>query len=146
MAAPGIEAAPAVGDQVSTWADLLTTAPLVAMIIALGITVMYLFKSRERLQTQILALQRQHTTDMVSATSALQELTAEYLEQSFTTAQSTVEHLRGMEEAQRASVLQLGTCVTKLEILDKAGEERVARAVKDAVTAITLELRQGRPS
>jgi uncharacterized protein HemX len=131
---------------VSTWADLLTTAPLVAIIIALGITVVYLFKSRERLQTQILTLQQQHTTDMVSATGALQELTAEYLEQSFTTAQSTVSHLRGMEEQQKASVAQLGACVMKLENLDKAGEERVGRAVEKAVTAIKLELRQGRPS
>ena len=61
---------------VETWASLLEKSPFIAVIIALGIAAVYLFKSRDKLQAK-------YTEDLVQATSSLQELTAEYLKQSF---------------------------------------------------------------
>lgn len=59
------------------WVRLLEDSPYVAIIIALASVVIYLFRSRDKLQTK-------YTNDLVQAISTLQSLTAEYLKQSFT--------------------------------------------------------------
>ena len=60
----------------TTWIDALSTAPLAAMVVALGIVVLYLFRSREKLQVK-------YTEDLVKASQSLQALTVEYLKQAF---------------------------------------------------------------
>jgi uncharacterized protein HemX len=140
MAVPVVEAPPVAEESVGEWANLLTATPLVAIIIGLVIALVYVYKSRERLQEQIVENEKQHTTDLVAATGAMQELTAEYLEQSFARAQDTAMVLKGVEDQQKAVVSQIGSCVSKLEALDRAGKERVDVAVDRAVTEIKLEL------
>lgn len=58
------------------WAELLRDSPYIAIILALAITVIYLFRSRDKLQAK-------YADDLVKATGALNELTAEYLKQAF---------------------------------------------------------------
>ena len=61
---------------VSEWSSLLEKSPFIAVIIALGITCVFLFRSREKLQVK-------YTDDLVAATKALSDLTSEFLKQSF---------------------------------------------------------------
>jgi len=62
----------------------------VAIVLALATTVVYLFRSRERLQ-------HKYAEDMVKATSALQELTAEYLKQAFTDSAAWQDRFKSLE-------------------------------------------------
>lgn len=105
--------------QVSDWADLLTTAPLVAIILALAITVVYLFKSRERLQ-------QEYRESLVEATQALQGLTAEYLEQSYSATSVWQDRLKGVED-------RLASCDTKLSDHSQDSKERIEQAIKTVV-------------
>ena len=74
----------------SEWSGLLQTAPLVAIVLALATTVVYIFRARERLQ-------QKYNEDMVKAMSALQELTAEYLKQAFTDSKAWQERFTTLE-------------------------------------------------
>ena len=77
------------------------------MLIAMAITVVYLFRSRDQLQAK-------YTADLIQATSALQELTAEYLKQAFADSaawqdrfQSLDTHLQGLKEKADTGNLQI---------------------------------------
>jgi len=77
-------------ETVGVWAELLKNAPYIAIIIALGIVAVYLFRRKEKLQTK-------YTEDLIKATSALQELTAEYLKQAFTNSAAWQDRVKSLE-------------------------------------------------
>lgn len=65
------------------WAKLLGSSPYIAMIIALGVVVIYLYKARETAQAKYEQLQTKFTNDMVAATAAVNALSTEYLKRIF---------------------------------------------------------------
>ena len=79
------------------WAEQLHDAPYIAIILALIPVVIYLFRSRDKLQTRFNKLQTKHTENLVKATSALQGLTAEYLKQAFTDSAAWQDRVKALE-------------------------------------------------
>jgi predicted negative regulator of RcsB-dependent stress response len=73
--------------EVSTWASLLDKSPLIAVILALGIVVIYLWRTREKdrkvASEKYEALQAKYTEDLIKATEAMNGLATENLKQSF---------------------------------------------------------------
>jgi len=104
---------------VNEWAGLLRDSPFIAMIIALGITVVYLFRSKDRLQTK-------YTQDLVQATSALQELTSEYLKQAFADSAAWQDRYKALEDAITKHTAEDGAHHERLE----GKLERIDRTVE----------------
>jgi negative regulator of sigma E activity len=80
------------------WASLLAQSPLIAMVIALGIVTVHLYRAKDALQKEKDAMQAQHTADLVAATQGLQNLTATTLEKAFTTQTQWADALRNLRE------------------------------------------------
>lgn len=114
-------------NEVSTWASLLEKSPFIAIIIALGIIVVYLFRSRDKLQAK-------YTSDLVQAAQALQELTAEYLKQSFSDSASWQDRFKGLETDLSKQVSEVAGVTKRTE--NKLEDLRVAmKELTDALRA-----------
>ena len=93
------------------WAELLEKSPFIAIIIALGIATIYLFRSREKDRTEhtnaMQSLQTKYMEDLVSATKSLQDLTSESLKQAFADSSGWQERLRSMEQTIKDSAVSI---------------------------------------
>lgn len=111
----------------TTWIDALSTAPLAAALVALGIVVIYLFRSREKLQSK-------YTEDLVKASQSLQTLTAEYLKQAFSDSASWQGKFSAVDN--RLGQIDLGlekvaeTLANQMERLDRRMVEHCDRLEK----------------
>jgi uncharacterized membrane-anchored protein YhcB (DUF1043 family) len=103
---------------VETWAELLKDSPYIAMIIALAAVVVYLFRGKERQQTK-------YTEDLVKATGALQDLTAEYLKQSFADSAGWQDRYKGFEDTFKQHSSE-----------DAAADARIEAKIAEVHTAI----------
>ncbi len=83
------------------WAALLSQSPYIAMVIALGIVCVHLYRAKDALQKEKDVMQAQHTADLVAATQGLQALTADSLEKAFAAQSDWVEALRKLREQLR---------------------------------------------
>lgn len=122
------------------WAKLLAEAPYIAIILALAAVVVFLFKSRDKLQSKITELQAKHTDDLVRATSALQDLTAEYLKQSFADSAGWQDRYKSFEatfkqhsEDDKSADARIEA---KLSELDGRVKDYIERAVKDVLHGV----------
>jgi len=126
---------PTVEEEVSIWADLLSQTPLIAIILALGITVIHLFRSKERLQAKYTEdldrLQAKYAEDLVKATGALHELTAEYLKQAFANSAAWQERIQALDTTFKKHVEDAQAADRRFEEkLDGIREEVVAHEVR----------------
>lgn len=120
-----------------TWAELLKDSPYIAMIIALVSVVVYLFRAKERQQVK-------YTEDLVQATMALQDLTAEYLKRSFDDSVGWQDRYKGFEDTFKQHTADDAAAAKSIEskldglliALDKH-EDRVKEHVDRAVERIT---------
>jgi hypothetical protein len=78
-------------NEMELWAELLKDSPYVAIILGLGFAVVYLYRRKE-------AVQAKYTEDLVKATGALQDLTAEYLKQSFADSANWQDRYKSFED------------------------------------------------
>ena len=83
------------------WAALLSQSPYIAMVIALGVVCIHLYRAKEALQKEKDLMQAQHTADLVAATQGLQALTADSLERAFAIQSAWTEALRKLREQLR---------------------------------------------
>jgi uncharacterized membrane-anchored protein YhcB (DUF1043 family) len=118
-------------DDVSTWADLLKDSPYIALILGLAIVSAYLFRSRDKLQAK-------YTEDLVKAAQALQELTAEYLKQSFSDSASWQDRFKGIETQLTQHVAEMSAFNKRTE--DKIEDLRVA--IKELADTFRSSLRE----
>jgi len=103
--------------------------------------VIYLFRSKEKLQTK-------YTDDLVKATGALRDLTAEYLKQSFTDSAGWQDRYKGFEDTFKKHTSddaaadmriegKLSTITTELDKHETRMKEHVDRAVERLLHALS---------
>ncbi len=89
----------------SSWAGLLEKSLSIAIILALGIVVVVLWRSREKLQRESVAeykaLQAKYTADLIKATEAMNSLATENLKQSFSDSAAWRDSVREFGDALR---------------------------------------------
>jgi hypothetical protein len=117
------------------WASLLKEVPYIAIILALGIALIFIYRSREKDREAKEVLQAEYRENLVTATSALHELTAEYLKQSFADSAQWQDLYKTLEAANKRVELGIDS------IMDEFGnhEGRIREFVKDHVSTISKE-------
>lgn len=122
------------------WVKVLAQTPYIAMILALVSVVVYLFrlykKTRDDSAAKIADLQLKHTNDLVKATGALQDLTAEYLKQSFADSANWQDRYKSFEDLFKKHVEDDIASTSRVEKLVEDTEYRIKEYVDHAVKDI----------
>ena len=132
---------------VDTWIEILKEVPYRAMVLALGLATSLLYRSREKDRKKQEQFQAEYREDLVQATSALHELTAEYLKQAFADSVAWQDRFQGLEGALKAHMQDAlaadgrteAKVASVLEEFEKH-EGRMREFVKDHVGQITERL------
>jgi hypothetical protein len=87
---------------VETWVEILKEVPYIAMILALGVATVLLYKSREKDRLDREKLQAEYRENLVQATSALNDLASEQLKQAFADSAAWQDRVKGLEDTFKA--------------------------------------------
>lgn len=120
-----------------TWASLLEKSPFIAIILALGVTCLHLFRSREKAQKEdqvkYEALQEKYTADLIKATEAMNSLATENLKQSFSDSAAWRDNVREFGDTLRSHYATLKRAIEENQGQTTASELEIKKHISDAV-------------